>query len=191
MSTRVDGRRRALPTGVLLLLLVVATVLGAWRVSASAALRADPQSLRLGGATVVVTHVERVTGLTEADLAGMAHGISGLVRDDKVLIRVYVAVSAGSRATDVDTRGLRIFAGHGAGRPPFGGSVGRGRLHPHASIEGALSFVVPRNGDTLRLGSTSTSQRVPLVHVDTAPAGAGHAGMHMGSGSPSTSHSGH
>ncbi len=196
MTTRPDPRPRTRRTVLLALLLVGATLLGAWRMSASAALRGDPASLPLGRSTVVVTHVERVTGLTEADLAGMAHNISGLVRDDHVLVRVSVRVTAGSRATTFDTSELRIFAGaHAAGRRPVGGSVGRGRLQPHASLEGALSFVVPRNGATLRLGSTSTSRRVPLAHVDTAPAGAGHTGMHMGmhmgSGSPSTSHSGH
>ena len=192
MSNPAGPRSRTVPIVRLTVLLVVATLIGAWRVSASAAFQSSPDSLSLGHATVRVTHVERVTGLTESDLAGMAHGISGLVREDHALIRVSVAVSAGSRLTSFDTSGLRIFAGqHAVGRPPIGGSVGHGRLHARASIEGALSFVVPRNGAALSLGSISSSRRVPLLHVGTAPAGADHSGMHMGSGSPSTSRSGH
>ena len=86
-------------------LLLAATLLGAWRVSGTSSAssdREDPVTLRLGEATVAVTHVERVTGLTADDLGGMTHGIQGLVPDDQTMLRVSLMLTAGSRAAAYD-----------------------------------------------------------------------------------------
>ena len=172
---------------LLTVLLVVVTLLGGWRVAASTSSRHDPSTLQLDGTTVRVTHVERVTGLTPEDLSGMSHGIQGLIQDDQTMLRVSVVISAGERATTYDAGNLLL---RGAASPhvvrPVGGSVGRGTLGAHASIEGAVSFVVPRSGARYVLHAVGSPESVPLLKVDQAPRGAGH--MDMGHDSPAQSH---
>jgi len=171
-------------------LLVLATLLGAWRVTASAVDRHDPMTLRAGGTTVTVSHVERVTGLSADDLGGMAHGIQGLVEDDKTMLRVSVTISAGNHATAYDPGNLRLYSSASKRAIlPVGGSIGAGRLAAHSRIEGAISFVVPRNGASFVLRSSGSAQSVSLTHVDKAAPGADHSQMNMGvpGGTASTS----
>ena len=59
------------------------------------------------------------------------------------------------------------------GVAPLGGSLGSGRLSPHGRLEGSLSYVVPRDGAQLVLRSEGSSDAVPLLRADRAPAGAG------------------
>jgi hypothetical protein len=177
------GTRTGLSPAVVALVvaLLAATVYGGWRV-ASAAPPAPADGLPtlvVGGARFSVAHVERVTGLTDADLSGMGHGIQGLVRDDSMLLRVALTVTAGDDRTVFDASRLRLVRSGHAPQPPVGGSVGRGTLEPHASVEGILSFIVPRDGAGLQLGATGTSARLALGHVDEAPHGAGHMSMNM------------
>src|SRR3954471_13638196 len=117
-------------------LLVLATLLGAWRVTAAAVDRRDPMTLEAGGTTMTVTHVERVTGLTADDLGGMAHGIQGLVENDKTMLRVSLTISAGNHASRYDAGRLRLYSSS-AKRPilPVGGSLGVGRLGARSRIE--------------------------------------------------------
>ena len=173
----------------LALLLIVATVYGGWRVATAPAAQPGvdaPPSLLVGHTRFTITHVERVDGLTNADLSGMAHGIQGLVLDDSTLIRVSMTVSAGDEATAFDAGRLRLLRGAGgASQEPLGGSIGRGTLRPHASVEGAVSFVVPRDGARLLLGAVGTGTRLSLLKIDDAPPGAGHMDMHLpGPGDP-------
>jgi hypothetical protein len=161
-------------------LLVLATLLGAWRVTASAVDRRDPMTLMAGGTTVTVSHVERVTGLSADDLGGMAHGIQGLVEDDKTMLRVSVTMSAGNHASRYDAGKLRLYSSASKRAIlPVGGSIGVGRLGAHTRIEGAISFVVPRNGASFVLRSRGSDQAVSLTHVDKAPQGADHSQMKM------------
>jgi hypothetical protein len=163
-------------------LLVAATLFGGWRVATSSAEPAAdaPPTVRLGDAIFAITHVERVDGLTNADLSGMAHGIQGLVLDDSTMIRVSVTVSAQNHRTAFDTSRLRVYRGaSSSGLAPLGGSVGRGALSRHGSVEGAVSFVVPRDGARLSLGAVGTTARLLLLRIDDAPPGAGHMDMNM------------
>lgn len=173
---------------VLALLLVAATTYGGVRVATGAARDAvgeDFPTLAVGHATFRITHVQRVNGLTNADLSGMGHGIQGLVLDDSTMIRVSVIVSAGSDATAFDTSRLRLLRHGMPAQAPLGGSVGRGTLRPAASVEGAVAFVVPRDGARLRLGATGTSAAITLGAIDDAPPGAGRMDMNMpGTGAP-------
>ncbi|WP_310528259.1 hypothetical protein [Nocardioides sp.] len=167
--------RLALLTGVL----VAATLLGAWRVSGSGPDREDPATLKLGDATLVVTHVERVTGLTADDLGGMTHGIQGLVPADQTMLRVSVVLTAGTAAADYDPSDLWIErAGTGRAIGPVGGALGRGSLSARASISGAVSFVVPRSGARYVLHAAGTGGSIPLGQVDEAPPGTGHTDDH-------------
>ncbi|MGZ4746973.1 MAG: hypothetical protein ACXVYY_07775 [Oryzihumus sp.] len=141
--------------------------------------RAAATSLAVGDVTYAVTHVEQVTGLSDQDLAGMSHGIQGLVDDKLALIRVSLVVSAGSSGSfDPGVLRLRSSATH-ADIAPVGGSLAPGRLGEGARIEGSVSFVVPRDSAQLTLHVPRVSGQVPLLSVNQAPAGAGthaHAG---------------
>jgi hypothetical protein len=167
---------------MLTVLLIAATLLGGVRVAALVT-RPDPMTLQMGRTTMAVTHVEQVTGLTADDLSGMSHGIQGLVQDDQAMLRVSLTVSAGSHATDFDISRLRLHSS--ASRTallPVGGSVGRGHLSAHARVDGAVSFIVPRNGARFVLRGLGATQSVPLTKVDLAPASAGHMNMNMRGG---------
>jgi hypothetical protein len=126
------------------------------------------------GVTYRVTHAEQVRGLSDSALGGMSHGIMSLVRDDKALVTLRLVVTAGDSPASYDARVLRAFVtGSAVGARPVGGLLAPGRLAAHASIEGYLSFVVPRNGAQVALGAVGDSRRIPLLQVDQAPAGAG------------------
>ena len=183
------GRGATSRTVVLLaLLLVAATTYGGLRVATGASrapVGEDVPTLAVGHATFRITHVERVDGLTNTDLSGMGHGIQGLVLDDSSMIRVSVTVSAGSDPTAFDASRLRLLRHGMPAQAPLGGSVGHGTLRPRASVEGAVAFVVPRDGARLRLGALGTTAAVALGRIDDAPPGAGQMDMNMpGMGAP-------
>ena len=176
MSPETDDRWSA---RVLLLtgLLVAATLLGAWRVSGSGPDTEAAPTMHLGGATVSVVHVERVAGLTAEDLGGMTHGIQGLVPQDQTMLRVSLVLTGGSRTAVYDPSDLWIeSSGTGQDIRPVGGALGRGSLSAGASISGAVSFVVPRSGDTYVLHAAGTDATVSLGTVDAAPPGPEHEG---------------
>src|SRR4051794_24599766 len=167
---------------VLASLLVAATLVGALRVT-TLVHPADPSILQVGRTTIHVSHVEQVTGLTPDDLSGMAHGIQGLVEEDQAMLRVSLTLSAGRLATDFDVSRLRLHSS--ASRVPLlpiGGSVGHGHLSAHARVDGAISFIVPRDGARFSLGSLGSTGSIGLAKVGTAPAGAGHMDMRMPGG---------
>ncbi len=153
-------------------LLLAATLVGAWRVSVSGSSpgRDHPVTLRLGEVTLSVTHVERVVGLGAEDLGGMTHGIQGLVAQDQSMLRVSLMLTAGGHLSVYDPDDLWIErSGSGRGISPVGGDLGRGSLSPGASIGGAVSFVVPRDGATYVLHATGTEGAIDLGMVDAAP----------------------
>jgi len=161
--------RAALPA----ILCVLAVAAGGWQIAVQAAARHHTLTLRSSGATYTITHVEQVSGLTDAELGGMSHGIQGLVGVGQMLIRVSVTVTAGATPTTYDPQQLTAVSSRSpAVIHPAGGSLTGGPLRTHSHIEGSLSYVVPRDGAriTLRIGNQSTT--VPLVQTDDAPPGA-------------------
>ncbi len=150
------------------------TALGAWRVVSMAATKPGPSTLVVGGVSFTVTHAEQVKGLSDAALGGMSHGIQSLVTDDKALVTVNLVVTAGDSPASYDESVLRAFV-KGSSRAvlPVGGTLAPGRLRAGARIEGSVSFVLPRNGAQIALRAPGDSHEVPLLQVDTAPAGAG------------------
>lgn len=161
--------RRAL----LLITLVLVAALGCWRIVVMSRPASEADVLTIRGVTYSVTHVEQVTGLSEQDLSGMSHGIQGLVSDDKVLIRISMIVRADSASRTYDPSALTI-ADTAGGTPisPVGGSLAPGGLGARAQIEGSLAFIVPRNGQHLRLHAPRNANAIDLLSVDRAPAGA-------------------
>jgi hypothetical protein len=159
---------------LLVVAVLVATGLGGWRAASMAATKPDPSTLVVDGVSYTVTRAEEVKGLSDAALGGMSHGIQSLVTDDKALITLHMVISAGDFPGSYDARVLRaVPAGSKAGTSPVGGIMAPGHLRAHASIEGFLSFVVPRNSALLALRAPGYSREVPLLQVDAAPAGAG------------------
>ena len=155
-------------------LVLLATLLGGWRVVAMAQPRPDAGTFTVDVVSYRVARAEAVSGLSDQDLSGMAHGIQGLVSDDKAIIRVSLVLSTGSASGSYDPGALRLSsAGEPALIAPVGGSLPPGQLRANAQIEGAIAFEVPRNGGALSLVAPGQSRQIPLLTVDTAPAGAG------------------
>ena len=158
----------------LIVVVMVGTALGGWRVASKAELKPDPSTIVVSGVSYTVTHAQQIKGLSDTALGGNSHGIQSLVTDDKALISVNVVITAGDSPSSYDAGRLRVFAaGSLVGTPPVGGIVAPGQLKAKARIEGFLSFVVPREGGRFALGALGDPREVPLVQVDQAPAGAG------------------
>ncbi|KQZ87449.1 hypothetical protein ASD62_17860 [Phycicoccus sp. Root563] len=163
------------------LFVLTATAFGARHVVSVLKGPADPMTLQVNGISYRVLHVEQVSGLSDADLGGMSHGVNSLVTTDRALVRVTLEVAASDADAGYDTSVLRALAGT-VPLDPVAGSMKRGSLRRGGHLEGALSYVVPRNGAQLRL--TAPGQvAVPLLRVDTAGPAATHD--HGRSGPPS------
>lgn len=155
----------------LIVAVLVGTALGGWRAVSMAATKPDPSTLVVNGVSYTVTHAEQVKGLSDSELGGMSHGIQSLVSDDKALVTVTLAVTAGDSPSSYDASVLRAFAtGSSVAISPVGGTLAPGQLTAHARIEGSLSFVVSRDGAQLALRAPLDSREVPLLQVDSAPA---------------------
>ena len=167
-ATSARSRRPLLPLVVVTVVFACA-VLGGWRAVALRAPLADGSTVIVDGTSYRVTQVEQVTGLSDDDLAGMAHGIQGLVTHGQTLVTVSLVVTAGDDASTFDVSALQVFAaGSNQPIPAAGGTLAPGTLHAHASVEGALSFVVPRDGSRLVLRAPGQSHSVPLLQVDVS-----------------------
>lgn len=140
---------------------LLAAALGGWRVLASHA--SAPQTvLHVGDATFKVIQTEQVSGLSNADLSGMSHGIPGLVKDDETLVRVSVTVSADGSATDYDPSRLLVYrSGSAVGEPPVGGSLTRGRLSAGGSLEAPWPTFSPARLPRSPWGRVRTVRRSP------------------------------
>jgi hypothetical protein len=108
----------------------------------------------------------------------MTHGVQSLVASVDTLVTVSVIVSAGDSDATVDPSVLRIsVAGSSSDTESVGTTLQGGALRPHSSVEGAVSFVVPRNGTRLVLRARGSTREVSLLTVDVAtpePSGAAH-----------------
>jgi hypothetical protein len=164
---------------MLCIIVAAGVVLGGWRAHAMLAEPPDPMSLTVGDVTFRVSEALEVTGLSDADLGGMSHGVQSLVSDDRALIRVAVTVTAGDSDTSYDATGLTASAAGASSTSataPIAGSLPlRGRLAAHSHLEGSLSYVVPRNGAHIVLGSGAGERSVPLLYVSTTDGRGGHA----------------
>ena len=174
--TLVRSQRRGTGSWVLVAVVVGVMALGVLRFLALRAPIVDASTIRVGAVSYRVTGAEQVRGLTDADLSGMAHGIQGLVTAEKALVTVSVVVSAGDAPATYDPSQLQVAArGSDASVSAVGATIPGGALDAHASLEGAVSFVVPRDGSHLVLRAPGQSQGVDLLQVDvTAPSGGDH-----------------
>jgi hypothetical protein len=122
-----------------------------------------------------VTAARVANGLTSQQLAGVTHGISGLIDARSSQLQVSIAMT-NSKYVDAHwtAADFRLEAAR-SGREfaPVGGTKEGGTLAPGSSLDVALNFVVPRNGDhfTLRVRDGNGFVRVHLIQVGKAPPG--------------------
>jgi hypothetical protein len=133
----------------------------------------DAAPMSFGALQVMAARV--APGLTNQQLAGMTHGISGLIDARSSQLQVSIAMT-NSKYVDAHwtAADFRLEAAR-SGREfaAVGGTDESGRLAPGASLDLALNYVVPRNGDhfTLRVRDGNRFVRVHLIQVGKAPPG--------------------
>ena len=114
-------------------------------------------------------------GLTNQQLAGMTHGVSGLIDARSSQLQVSIAMTNSKYVAAHWTAGdFRLDAAR-SGREfaPIGGTNESGKLAPGSSLDLVLNYVVPRTGDhfTLRVRDGNRFVRVHLIQVGKAPPG--------------------
>jgi hypothetical protein len=136
---------------------------------------------------VSADNVRQTAGPTAKALTGVTHGISRLVTPERALVQVTVTVTNLRRTRTLAYSPLQFTLSSGTARPirPVGGSITKGVLQPSASIQGRISFVVPRSGRHLRLHFRDPARRTPLTidlgRISKAPPGAAASGhSHIG-----------
>ncbi len=133
----------------------------------------DRAPLSFGALQVIDSRV--AAGLTNQQLGGMSHGISGLIDARTAQLQVTIEmtnstyVAAPWTAADFRVEGARTGREFAA----VGGTKESGTLAPGSSLDFSLNYVVPRNGDhyTLRVRDGNSSVRVHLIQVGKAPPG--------------------
>lgn len=133
----------------------------------------DTARLSFGALQVMDARV--APGLTNQQLGGVTHGISGLIDARSSQLQVSIALTNSSYAVAHWTAAdFRLDAAR-SGREfaPVGGTDESGKLAPGSSLDLSLNYVVPRNGDhfTLRVRDGNRFVRVHLIQVGKAPAG--------------------
>jgi hypothetical protein len=122
-----------------------------------------------------VTDARVAPGLTNQQLGGVTHGVSGLIDARSSQLQVSVALT-NSRYSDErwTAADFRLEAAR-SGREfaPVGGTSESGRLAPGSNLDLVLNYVVPRNGDhfTLSVRDGNRFVRVHLIQVGKAPPG--------------------
>jgi hypothetical protein len=112
-----------------------------------------------------VKHAERVDGLTARDLAGMTHGVNGLVREKTSRIQATVTVT-NLLDRPVDYAPERFTLRTSAGGSPIklaGASVKPGSLQPDASIDFRVDFNAPRKAKRFWVDFTDPGRAAPLT----------------------------
>ena len=133
----------------------------------------DSAAMSFGALQVMEARV--APGLTNQQLAGMTHGISGLIDARSSQLQVSIALTnskyVAARWTAADFR--LEAARSGREFAPVGGTKESGTLAPGSSLDLGLNYVVPRNGDhfTLRVRDGNRFVRVHLIQVGKAPPG--------------------
>jgi hypothetical protein len=133
----------------------------------------DRAPLSFGALQVIDSRV--AVGLTNQQLGGMSHGISGLIGARTAQLQVTIEMTNSTYAAAPWTAADFRVEGARTGREfaAVGGTKESGALAPGSSIDFSLNYVVPRNGDhyTLRMRDGNSSVRVHLIQVGKAPPG--------------------
>jgi hypothetical protein len=121
---------------------------------------------KTGFGWVVVTHVDKIAGLSDQALSGATHGIQNLVPAGQQQIQVTLQL-ASAQPKDVAAYSpdqFRLFVGKDPrGVAPTTSTIMQGTLQPFAEVEGHLGFIVPTDGSALTLHFADPSQSGPVV----------------------------
>ena len=118
---------------------------------------------------VSLEHIERTSGLTSEALAGVTHGISGLVPvgSEQLEINLLLHNTTGHQ-TFWQTKSFTLLSGPGGTRRTTPVSVGDpgGYIPSGAMVEALLTFVVPSDGNAQRLvyrdRKTGQTTQIPI-----------------------------
>ena len=189
-TTLVSARKPITVPAVVALVAVVAALAlgGAWlAITAFTAAHDDaglPPAAFVGAriatsyGSMTVVHVDNIGGLTPNDLGGVTHGIQNLVLSDSAQVEVSVLfANESTNAVRVSPAQFRLIV-EGVAEPvePTGSTIRPLLLQPGASLEAALTFVVPQTGAQMSVtyadpGGASIS--VPAGKLGQAPPDSG------------------
>jgi len=139
-----------------------------------------PPGLGIPAATsfgfVEVESVSQIRGLTPKALAGVTHGIHGLVRADQMQVQLLLALrNTHGRAIAYDPADFRLRLARGGKAksktyPSISTSVRAGELSARSELETTLGFVVPRfSPKGTRLSLEFSNRGRPPIALDLGP----------------------
>jgi hypothetical protein len=133
----------------------------------------DLAPVSFGAISVIDAKV--IAGLTNQQLGGVAHGISGLIGPKTAQLQVTMTMTNSKYAAAPWTAADFRLMSDSTGREfaPVGGTSEHGTLAPGSSLDLNVNYVVPRDGDhyTLRVRDGRSLVRVHLIQVGKAPPG--------------------
>ena len=120
---------------------------------------------------VAIEHAEKVTGVTNRDLAGRTHGVADIVTADKVRVQASATITntspnvssySPSQFSLVATKGREPVASDKRIKAA-GTSIKAGTLQPDASIDARFSYVVARDRSRLWVEFRERGRAQPLL----------------------------
>ena len=126
------------------------------------------QPVRTSFGAVTADGAEINNGLSNADLGGMSHGVSGVVSAGRAQVEVIVTLAnTGTRPVLIAADQFRLVTRKGTGAPgaplkPSGTTLLAGPLPAGASVDTRVAFVVPTDGASMELQYADPGLRSPV-----------------------------
>ena len=126
----------------------------------------QPVRTSFGAVTAVAAEINN--GLSNADLGGMSHGVSGVVSTGRAQVEVIVTLAnTGTRPVVVAADQFRLVTRKGTDAPgvplkPSGTTLLAGPLPAGASVDTRVAFVVPTDGASMQLQFADPGLRAPV-----------------------------
>lgn len=126
----------------------------------------QPVRTSFGAVTAVAAEINN--GLSNADLGGMSHGVSGVVSTGRAQVEVIVTLAnTGTRPVVVAADQFRLVTRKGTDAPgvplkPSGTTLLAGPLPAGASVDTRVAFVVPTDGASMQLQYADPGLRAPV-----------------------------
>ena len=126
------------------------------------------QPIRTSFGAVTAVGAEINNGLSNADLGGMSHGVSGVVSTGRAQVEVIVTLAnTGTRPIVVAADQFRLVTRKGTAPPgaplkPSGTTLLAGPLPAGASVDTRVAFVVPTDGASMELQYADPGLRAPV-----------------------------
>ena len=126
------------------------------------------QPVRTSFGAVTADGAEINNGLSNADLGGMSHGVSGVVSAGRAQVEVIVTLAnTGTRPVLIAADQFRLVTRKGTGAPgaplkPSGTTLLAGPLPAGASVDTRVAFVVPTDGASMELQYADPGLHAPV-----------------------------